>query len=60
MLLAPIMAKEAKKKKSYEGKNIRISDAAFEKLKKFVDEKGLKLGRFVEDATIKEINFQSK
>ena len=50
------MADTKKKKKHYTGKNVRISDAAFDKIKKHVDEKGLKLGRFVEDAAIALLN----
>jgi len=41
-------------------KNIRISDAAFEKIKSFVDRKGLKLGRFVEDAAIEKLQKDKK
>lgn len=48
-----------KKKKEYDGKNVRISDEGFEKIKLFVDEKGLKLGRFVEDAAIEKIQAQT-
>lgn len=49
------MAQEKKKKKLYKGKNIRISDAAFERIKLFVDKRGWKLGRFVEDAAIGKV-----
>lgn len=49
-----------KKKKAYNGRNVRISDKSFDVIKDFVDERGLKLGRFVEDAAIEKIKSQSK
>ena len=48
------------KKKDYDGKNVRISDVVFEKVKLFVDEKGLKLGRFVEDAVLEKLQKEKK
>ncbi len=54
------MAKQTTKKKEYKGRNVRLSDAGFEKIKAFVDVKGLKLGRFVEDAALKELKSQTK
>jgi hypothetical protein len=52
--------KSQSKKKYYKGKNVRISDAAFDKIKVFVDEKGLKLGRFVEDAVLEKLQKEKK
>ena len=49
-----------KKKQSYSGKNVRISESAFEKIKAYVDEKGLKLGRFVEDTVIASLTPKTK
>jgi len=60
VLLAPDMAKQPIKKIVYKGRNIRISNEGFDKIKLFVDLKGYKLGRFVEDAAIKELKLQSK
>lgn len=52
------MAQTTKKKKNYNGRNVRLSDEAFEKIKAFVDLKGWKLGRFVEDAAIEKLQKQ--
>ena len=59
--LASEMAETKKKKKQvYTGKNVRISENAFKRIKAHVDEKGLKLGRFVEDTVIASLNHQTK
>lgn len=49
------MAQKKKKPKLYIGKNIRISDPAFDKIKEFVDDNGLKLGKFVEIAALEKL-----
>jgi len=55
------MAQKApSKKKGYDGKNVRISDSTFDKIKIYVDEKGLKLGRFVEDAALEKLQKEKK
>lgn len=51
--------KEVRKKK-YWGRNVRISDLAFDKVKSFVDEKGLKLGRYVENALLEKLEKEKK
>jgi len=52
------MAKQSKNTKTYTGKNVRLSEKAFEQIKQYVDLKGLKLGRFVEDAAIEKLQKQ--
>lgn len=54
------MAQTKAKKKNYAGKNVRISDAVFSDVKAFVDEKGWKLGKFVENACLKELYHQTE
>lgn len=49
------MKKPVLKKKVYTGKNIRISDSGFDRIKTYADKNRLRLGGFVEDCTIKEI-----
>lgn len=49
-----------KKKQPYSGKNVRISETAFYKIKAFVDEKGWKLGRFIEDAGLEKLQKEKK
>lgn len=49
------MQKMKQKKKTYSGKNIRISEKAFDKIKEYTDEAGYKIGRFVEGVVVKEI-----
>lgn len=49
------MAQSKAKKKTYSGKNIRISDEVFADVKQFVDKKGWKLGKFVEQACLKQL-----
>lgn len=48
------------KKKTYAGKNIRISDEAFADIKAFVDLKGWKLGKFVETAALEKLQKEKK
>lgn len=54
------MAQIKLKKKTYEGKNIRISDSAFAEIKAFVDFKGWKLGKFVESAALEKLQKEKK
>lgn len=54
------MKNKASKKKEYFGRNIRISDEAFDKVKTFVDEKALKIGRFTELALLEKIEKEKK
>lgn len=49
------MAKTDKKLKAYTGRNVRISDKGFDTIKEFVDDGGLKLGRFIEVAALEKI-----
>lgn len=58
--LAVEMVDTKKKKKSYTGRNIRISDEAFNQIKEFVDIKGWKLGRFVEDAAMEKLKTEKE
>lgn len=55
-----IMKAKAAKKKGYSGRNIRISDTVFNKVKSFVDERGLRLGRFAEMAFLEKLEKEKK
>lgn len=48
------------KKKNYNGSNVRISDDIFLQVKSYVDEKGLKLGRFAEVALMEKLDKEKK
>lgn len=48
------------KKKSYSGRNIRVSDETFGKLKLFVDQNDMKLGKYVERAIIEKLEKDKK
>ena len=45
----------AKKKKVYNGTNVRIADESYERIKAFCKNNGYKIGAFVESAAIKRM-----
>lgn len=55
------MAKtKSSKKKKYNGRNVRFSDAGHSTLKEYTERRGIKLGQFCEEASLEKMKRNEK